>query len=54
MSAFLSWLMSSEPCTPPQAVAVCAVVFGVMIAELVAVALWCGRGRACGRGGNIG
>ena len=46
MSALMDWLMSSEPCTPPQAVAVCAVVFGAMIAELVAVALWCGRGRA--------
>lgn len=45
MSAFASWLMSNEPCTPTQAVAVCAVVFGVIVAELVAVALLCGRGR---------
>lgn len=43
MSAFLSWLMSNEPCTPPQAVAVCVVVFGGMVAELAGIAWLCAR-----------
>lgn len=43
MSAFFDWLMSSEPCTPAQAVAICAVVFGGIVAELVLVARMCAR-----------
>lgn len=43
MSALMDWIASNEPCTPPQAVAVCAVVFSAMFADMVGIAWICSR-----------
>ena len=43
MQALIEWAMSNEPCTTKQAAIVCAVVFGVMMLELVLVARLCAK-----------
>lgn len=43
MNAFFDWLMSSEPCTPAQVVAVCVAVFGAMFADMAGIAWICSR-----------